>query len=143
VHDRRSAKLCQGKSTGHANLQPDAGGPSPSNLVLMPGNQTIEQMIAGTKRGLLVTKFHYCNTVDRMDLSLTGMTRSGTFMVENGKVTHGVRNMRFTQSLLSAFARVEAVGSEAHATGGALFGGNFVVPALKLASWKFSSPTGF
>ncbi|MCC6150449.1 MAG: TldD/PmbA family protein [Planctomycetes bacterium] len=143
VHDRRSAKLVNAKNTGHANMQPDAQGPSPGNLVLATGDQTLEQMIGSTKKGLLITKFHYCNVVDRMDLSLTGMTRSGTFMIEDGKVAYPVKNMRFTQSLLTAFADVAAVGKEAHATGGALFGGNFVVPALKLNKFRFSSPTGF
>ncbi|MCC6574124.1 MAG: TldD/PmbA family protein, partial [Planctomycetes bacterium] len=127
-HDRRSAKLCKAENTGHANMQPDSGGPGPSSIVVAMGDQTIEQMIASTPRGLLITKFHYTNVVDPMDLSLTGMTRSGTFMIENGKVTKAVKNMRFTQSLLTAFAEVEAVGKDAHATGGALFGGNFVVP---------------
>lgn len=143
VHDRRSAKLCGQKNTGHANMQPDAQGPGPGNLVLSTGDQTLEQMIASTPKGLLITKFHYCNVVDRMDLSLTGMTRSGTFMIENGRLAYPVKNMRFTQSLLTAFADVAAVGKEAHATGGALFGGNFVVPALKLNKFRFSSPTGF
>lgn len=143
VHDRRSAKLVNAKNTGHANMQPDSGGPSPGSLVLATGDQTTEQMIASTKCGLLITKFHYCNVVDRMDLSLTGMTRSGTFLIEDGKLSHPVKNMRFTQSLLTAFADVAAVGKEAHATGGALFGGNFVVPALKLNKFRFSSPTGF
>ncbi|MCC6572669.1 MAG: TldD/PmbA family protein, partial [Planctomycetes bacterium] len=142
-HDRRSAKLCKAENTGHANMQPDSGGPGPSSIVVATGDQTVEQMIASTPRGLLITKFHYTNVVDPMDLSLTGMTRSGTFMIENGKITKAVKNMRFTQSLLTAFAEVEAVGKDAHATGGALFGGNFVVPALKLKKFRFSSPTGF
>jgi predicted Zn-dependent protease len=111
--------------------------------VLSTGDQTLEQLIGSTKKGLLITKFHYCNVVDRMDCSLTGMTRSGTFMIEDGKVGYPVKNMRFTQSLLTAFADVGGVGKEAHATGGALFGGNFVVPALKLNKFRFSSPTGF
>ncbi len=142
-HDRRSARLCKGENTGHARMQPDSGGPGPSSLVVATGDQSIEQMIARTPRGLLVTKFHYTNVVDPMDISLTGMTRSGTFLIEDGKITRAVKNMRFTQSLLSAFAEIEAVGDAAHATGGALFGGNFVVPAMKLKKFRFSSPTGF
>lgn len=142
-HDRRSAKMTGQENTGHAAMQPDSRGPMPGSLVLATGDQTLEQMIAGTERGLLVTKLHYTNVVNQQDVSITGMTRAGTFMVENGKISHAVKNMRFTQSLLSAFASIDALGNEAHAGGGALFGGNFVVPAMKLPRWRFSSPTGF
>ncbi|MBK8206286.1 MAG: TldD/PmbA family protein [Planctomycetes bacterium] len=142
-HDRRSAALCKQQNTGHANPQPDARGAGPGNLVVKPGDASLEQMIASTQRGLLVTKFHYTNTVNQQDVSITGLTRAGTFLIEDGKVKHAVKNMRFTQSLLSALADIEAIGSEAHASGGALFGGNFVVPAMKLKHWRFSSPTGF
>ena len=100
-------------------------------------------MIAETDKGLLITKFHYTNVVDRMEVSITGMTRAGTYWIEGGKILYGVKNMRFTQSLLKAFADIEAIGDTAHATGGALFGGNFVVPAMKLKHFRFSSPTGF
>lgn len=142
-HDRRSAALCGHKNTGHASQQPDARGATPGSLVVGTGDQTLEQMIAGTKRGLLVTKLHYTNTVNQQDVSITGLTRAGTFLIEDGKLKHAVKNMRFTQSLLSAFAEIEAIGNEAHASGGALFGGNFVVPAMKLKRFRFSSPTGF
>lgn len=142
-HDRRSAALCGGQNTGHANAQPDSGGPGPDNLVVATGSDSVGGMIASTKKGLLVTKLHYTNVVNAQDVSITGMTRAGTFWIENGKVGHAVKNMRFTQSLLTAFAEIDAIGNEAHATGGALFGGNFVVPDLKVRKWRFSSPTGF
>lgn len=142
-HDRRSAALCGGQNTGHANAQPDSGGPGPDNIVVATGSDNIGAMISGTKKGLLVTKLHYTNTVNAQEVSITGMTRAGTYWIENGKISHAVKNMRFTQSLLTAFADIEAIGSEAHATGGALFGGNFVVPDMKIRKWRFSSPTGF
>lgn len=142
-HDRRSAKLAGHENTGHAAAQPDSRGPMPGNLVLATGDKTLEQMVEETERGLLVTKLHYTNVVNQQDVSITGMTRAGTFWVEGGKIQHAVKNMRFTQSLLSAFASIDALGNEAHAGGGALFGGNFVVPAIKLPKWRFSSPTGF
>ncbi|MCA8936761.1 MAG: TldD/PmbA family protein [Planctomycetes bacterium] len=143
VHDRRSAALCGQQNTGHASMQPNAGGAGPGSLVVSTGNQTIDEMIANTQRGLLVTKLHYTNVVNQQEVSITGMTRAGTFMIENGKITHPVKNMRFTQSLLTAFANIDALGKDAHAGGGALFGGNFVVPAMKIGKWRFSSPTGF
>lgn len=143
AHDRRSAKLCGQENTGHAPMQPSAGGPSPGSLVVSTGEQSVKEMIQNTQRGLLVTKLHYTNVVNQQEVSITGMTRAGTFLVEDGEIKHAVKNMRFTQSLLKAFAEIEATGNEAHASGGALFGGNFVVPAMKINNWRFSSPTGF
>lgn len=143
VHDRRSAEMCGQKNTGHASMQPDARGAGPGSLVVATGDASVDDMIANTERGLFVTKLHYTNVVNQQEVSITGMTRAGTFMIENGKLTHAVKNMRFTQSLLSAFANIDAIGKEAHAGGGALFGGNFVVPAMKINKWRFSSPTGF
>jgi predicted Zn-dependent protease len=135
--------LCGAKNTGHASMQPDAGGPGPDNMVIATGDKSIEDMIAGTERGLLVTKLHYTNVVNQQEVSITGMTRAGTYWINEGKISHAIKNMRFTQSLLTALAEIEEIGSEAHATGGALFGGNFVVPDMKLRKWRFSSPTGF
>ncbi|MHC4842002.1 MAG: TldD/PmbA family protein [Planctomycetota bacterium] len=143
VHDRRSAALCDAMNTGHANMQPDSMGPRPTNMVIATGDKTVDEMVAETERGLLVTKFHYTNVVNAQEVSMTGLTRAGTFLIENGKISKPVQNMRFTQSLLTALADIDSLGSEAHASGGALFGGNFVVPAMKLKHWKFSSPTGF
>ena len=143
AHDRRSAALCGQKNTGHASMQPNAGGAGPGSLVVSTGDKSTEQMIAETERGLLITKLHYTNVVNQQEVSITGMTRAGTFVIENGKVTNAVKNMRFTQSLLTAFANIESIGNTAHAGGGALFGGNFVVPAMKINKWRFSSPTGF
>ena len=143
AHDRRSAALCGTQNTGHAAMQPDARGPNPGSLVVATGNSSVDEMVANTERGLLITKLHYTNVVNQQEVSITGMTRAGTFMIENGKITHPVKNMRFTQSLLTAFNNIAEIGKEAHAGGGALFGGNFVVPAMKINNWRFSSPTGF
>lgn len=139
VHDRRSAKLCGQENTGHAALQPDSRGPTPGSLVVKTGERSVDEMIGNTKRGLLVTKLHYTNVVNQQEVSITGMTRAGLFLVEDGEIKHACRNMRFTQSLLKAFAEIDAIGDEAHASGGALFGGNFVVPAMKIPNWRFSS----
>ena len=139
AHDRRTAAMCKHTNTGHASMQPDARGPSPGSLVVATGDKSVEQMVAETERGLLITKLHYTNVVNQQEVSITGMTRAGTFMVEGGKVTHAVKNMRFTQSLLTAFADIASIGDTAHAGGGALFGGNFVVPAMKINNWRFSS----
>jgi predicted Zn-dependent protease len=142
-HDRRSAAMVGGENTGHGNCQPDSAGARPENLVVGTGSGNIAKMIADTKAGVLVTKLHYTNVVNAQDVSITGMTRAGTYWINEGKISHAIKNMRFTQSLLTALAEIEEIGSEAHATGGALFGGNFVVPDMKLRKWRFSSPTGF
>jgi predicted Zn-dependent protease len=118
-------------------------GARPENLVVGTGSGNIGKMIADTKAGVLVTKLHYTNVVNAQDVSITGMTRAGTYWINEGKISHAIKNMRFTQSLLTALAEIDEIGSEAHATGGALFGGNFVVPDMKLRKWRFSSPTGF
>jgi PmbA protein len=111
IHDRRTAKLMKTESTGHALPQPNPSGPWPLNLMLQPGEQTPEEILAGTKKGILVTQFHYTNIVNPMEISLTGMTRNGTFMVEDGQIVHAVKNMRFTESVIKAFNHVSAIGN--------------------------------
>jgi predicted Zn-dependent protease len=79
-----------------------------------------------------------------MDLSITGMTRSGLFKVEHGEIAHPVKNFRYTISLTDALSRIEALGRPERA-GGALFGSGFgfVVPALRVAGFNMSSSTEF
>lgn len=108
-----------------------------SNLVLAPGDATVDEMIASTKRGLLVTRFHYTNIAHRMSASFTGMTRDGTFLIENGKVARPVMNLRVTQSITEAMSETQMIGSEQKLEDGAL------VPALKLGKFRFSSATEF
>lgn len=74
------------------------------------GNSTVDDMIASTKRGLLVTRFSSVNMIDRGSLLATGVTRDGLWLVENGKITKAVRNFRFTESPLFAFNNVEQLG---------------------------------
>lgn len=137
VHDRRSGKLENARSTGHA-LTPTGGyGPMPANLFLFPGQHTLKEMIAAADCGLLVTRFHYTNLVDPSAAILTGMTRDGTFAIEDGQVVGGVRNLRFTESILDALSRVEMIGSEGHCAGYAW------TPAVLIRDFRFSSSTEF
>ena len=69
-------------------------------------------MVASTEKGIYVTHFHYMNVVDPMKAIITGMTRDGTFLIENGKITDGVKNLRFTESILKAFSNVELLSKE-------------------------------
>lgn len=142
VHDRRTAKRTGCRTTGHATPQPSAMGPLPSNLVLAAGDGSTEDLIRDVDRGILVTEFHYTNMVEPTRLTLTGMTRNGTFLIENGVVTRPIRNMRFTQSLVEALGRVSGIGGDARLAG-ALFGGHIVVPSVRVDGFRFTSQTEF
>ena len=137
VHDRRSARQAGTESTGHALPPPNPEGSFPLNMFLEPGDASIEDMVASTGRGLLVTRFHYSNVVHPREAVITGMTRDGTWLVEDGEVTYPVKNFRFTQSLLEALREVELVGRETELAGEFFFAASRV-PALKLSSFQFT-----
>ncbi|MGD8718062.1 MAG: TldD/PmbA family protein [Candidatus Zixiibacteriota bacterium] len=101
------------KSTGHA-LPPGASyGPFPLNIDLAPGDSSVDEMIASMERGLYVTRFHYVNGfVEPMQAVFTGMTRDGTFLVEDGKIKRGLKNLRWTESMLRAFSNVKMMARE-------------------------------
>ncbi|MBI4350049.1 MAG: TldD/PmbA family protein [Elusimicrobia bacterium] len=140
VHDRKSAKAAKTASTGHALPQPNSMGPIPLNLAVKPGQGALADLVKGTERGILVTQFHYTNLLKPQVVEMTGMTRNGTFMIENGRITFPIRNMRFTQNMVEAFANVEAVSGTAVpcAAWGAVS-----CPAFRIANFNFSSSTKF
>jgi predicted Zn-dependent protease len=142
VHDRITAARTGTESTGHSLPQPNSTGPLPLNLLLEPGDSSIEEMITSTQRGILVTHFHYTNVLDPVRLTLTGMTRDGTFLIEDGRVTRPVRNLRFTDSVVDVLNRIEHISAERRAVQG-FFGGNFVLPALHISKFNFSSTSDF
>ena len=127
-------------NTGHALPAPNAYGPQPMHLVVAPGSKPLSELVAETKRGLLITRFWYIRTVDQKKAIVTGMTRDGTFLVENGKIAGGVRNMRFNQSIIEALKRCE-FSNALHRTGGYAY--SLVVPAAKIEGFRFSSGTEF
>jgi predicted Zn-dependent protease len=137
VYDSYTANRAGKKSTGHAYLAPNPHGPFPSHVFLATGEATEEEMVASVERGLLVTRFHYTNIVHPKLTVITGMTRDGTFLIENGKIGRGVKNLRFTQSILEALERVLMVGRE-----GKLCEYGWA-PALKIDSFHFSGKTEF
>ncbi|MBI5779621.1 MAG: TldD/PmbA family protein [Planctomycetes bacterium] len=143
VHDRLTAKKAKCASTGHALPQPNASGPIPTNLVFLPGNSSLEEMISSTDRGILVSEFHYTNVLDPMKMTITGMTRNGTFLIENGVITKGVKNMRFTDSVLNMLSNVELISRQTELRSGFFGGSGFVTPALKIGNFNFSSETKF
>ena len=95
-------------------------------------------MISSTRRGLLVSRFHYSNIVHPIETTITGMTRDGTWLIEDGKIKHPVKNFRFTQSILGALSNVEMVGRDSVIASEFFFAASRV-PALKISSFNFSS----
>lgn len=130
-------------ATGHGLALPNELGEAPLNIVFVtPGReQSTEEMIAGTERGLLITRLWYIREVEPYEKILTGMTRDGTFLIENGKVTGGIRNFRFNQGLVEALNSVEAMGPAVRASGEESF--DMVAPAMRVRGFNFTEVTRF
>ncbi len=137
VYDLRTAKQAGKRTTGHALPPPNPDGPFPLNLFMGTGDATLEDMIAATEHGLLVTRFHYSNIVHPVESTITGMTRDGTFLIEDGEVKHPVKNLRFTQSILEALSSTSMVGRETELASEFFFSASRV-PALKIDSFHFT-----
>jgi PmbA protein len=145
VYDSISAHKDKVKSTGHA-LTPDSSeGALALNLFIQGGDSSVEKMIKSTERGLLVTRFHYINgLIDTTNALLTGMTRDGTFLIENGKVKHGVKNLRFTESMLKAFSNVAQISADRKLVNSWWADvGCVVAPAMLMKNFKFTGKTEF
>ncbi len=141
VYSRASAKKNRKKPTGHGFTLPNDFGEAPMNLVFAGGDSSVEKMIASTERGVLVTRLWYIREVEPYEKVLTGMTRDGTFLVENGKIAGGIRNFRFNQSVLAALSNVELLGPAVRGAGEEAF--EMVVPAMKINNFHFSEVTKF
>jgi len=131
------------RPTGHGLPLPNEIGEVPLNIVfdVQGPAQSVDQMIASSERAVLVTRLWYIREVDPYEKILTGMTRDGTFLVENGKVRHGVRNFRFNQSLIAMLSGVEAQGTPVRASGEESF--DMVAPAMKVREFNFTEVTRF
>jgi PmbA protein len=129
--------------TGHGFALPNEMGEMPLNIVFAGTRhpQTVEQMIASTERGVLVTRLWYIREVEPYEKMLTGMTRDGTFYVENGKVQCGVRNFRFNESLIHMLSNAEAMSVPVRSCGEESF--EMVVPAMKVRDFNFTEVTRF
>ena len=139
VFDAQTAARAGRASTGHGLPAPNPYGPFPLNMAMAAGDTPREQLVRGLDRGLLVTRFHYTNPVHPKLAIVTGMTRDGTFYVENGEIKGPVRNLRFTQSYLEALAATSAISRERRTLKGD-FGG-VLVPAIRVDSWNFTGAT--
>jgi PmbA protein len=131
------------EATGHGFSLPNETGEMPVNIVFAPVSnpQTLEQMIASTERGILVTRLWYIREVEPFEKMLTGMTRDGTFLIENGRVQGGLRNFRFNESLIHMLSSVEAMSVPVRSSGEESF--DMVVPAMKVRDFNFTEVTRF
>ena len=142
VYDRYTGSKMGQPSTGHA-LPPQMRGfgPVAANLFMAPGTSSVAEMIRSTERGIYVNRFWYTRLVHPRDCVITGMTRDGVFLIEDGELTYPVKNLRFTQSYVQALAGVEAVGNQTHLLVGEFGGIGTRVPALKLKAFNFTGST--
>ncbi len=138
VHNTYTAAQDGVASTGHQ--QYFTGPPIASNLFMAPGDKSVDDLIASTERGLYITRFFYTRLSHNRGCVMTGMTRDGTVLIENGELRHPVKDLRFTQSYVDALNGVEGVGREAKLVLNEV-GFATRVPALKLASFSFTGVT--
>jgi predicted Zn-dependent protease len=164
AHDRRTARELGARSSGHALTGGNAWGAIPLNVALLPGStrdgdaaavasevdgpaadSSVAALVANVERGLLVTDNWYTRVLDPRTLVVTGLTRNGVWLIEDGKITTAVRNLRFTQSYPQALApgSVQAIGTHPAAQPTDWSTGSFTTPALHLASWHYTgNPSG-
>ncbi|MBW3645171.1 MAG: TldD/PmbA family protein, partial [Actinobacteria bacterium] len=122
---------------GHALPAPNPWGPLPRHLVMAPGRSSVDELVAGVERGLMVTRFWYTRTLNPKQTLLTGMTRDGTFRIDGGQRGPAVRNLRYNQSILEALASCDGVGELLRV---AVDGTSQTrAPALRLRSFRFTS----
>jgi predicted Zn-dependent protease len=141
VYSRATAKKMKAKPTGHGLPLPNDMGEAPVNLVFSGGDSSLDEMVRSTERGILVTRVWYIRDVDPYEKVLTGMTRDGTFLVQDGKLAGGLRNFRFNQSVLEMLSNVELMGASVRTAGEENF--DMVVPSMKVRNFHFSEVTKF
>jgi predicted Zn-dependent protease len=143
-HNRRTAGAAGTESTGHAMVGAEMWGPVGWNTFVGGGASSVDAMIAGVDRGIYVTAFNYCRVLDPKSLVVTGLTRNGTFLIENGSITEPVTNLRFTQSFAAARApgAVVATGDDARFADSEFGPAMVHAPSMHLASWNFTGGAG-
>ncbi|MEW6522324.1 MAG: TldD/PmbA family protein [Bacillota bacterium] len=142
VYDTSTAGREHRKSTGHSSGGYYRGG-MPGNMFMATGGTTRQEMVEGTQKGVLVTRFHYTHCPEPMRLVATGTTRDGTFLIRDGQVVARLNNLRFTQSLLDAFGRIEAITPTARLTRDWWSTFCPVLPAIKVNHFAFTGSTTF
>ncbi|MHB8598462.1 MAG: TldD/PmbA family protein [Ktedonobacteraceae bacterium] len=138
VYDSFTAARDGHANTGHALPAPNPYGPMPTQTMMAAGDASMEELIKGVDHGIYITRFHYTNPVHPVKTLLTGMTRDGTFLIEHGELTHPIKNMRFTQSILEALREAQAIGRERVQCNVYM---NIVAPALRVERFNFTGLT--
>jgi predicted Zn-dependent protease len=131
------------ESTGHGLIAPNTAGPIPINLFMKEGECSLNEMVQSVRKGLYVTRFHYTNVVEPMKAIITGMTRDGTFLIEEGEIKSPIKNLRFTESILKALCRVTAISQDRKiCSPGTVYARRFitgtVAPAIRVDGFNFS-----
>ena len=138
VYDMQTATRAGRESTGHGLPAPNTDGPFAVNLFMKPGETPKADLMADIKRGIWVTRFWYVRVVQPKASVITGMTREGTFLIENGKITRPVKDLRFTQSILEALNGTLAISRSTKLQVSEYLGASRV-PAVRLKAFTFTS----
>lgn len=141
VYGRRSASRMGVAPTGHGLPEPNSLGDNPMNLVIAGEGKSVDDLVKSTEKGILLTRVWYVRQVDPARKIVTGMTRDGTFLVENGEVTRGIKNLRFNVSLIELLNNIVSSGKARRTAGEE--GVPQVVPAMKIADFNFTEVTRF
>ncbi len=143
-YDAQTAHREGKQSTGHGSSgRRSWQGVVPSHMLMATGDMPVEQMIKTTKRGILITRFHYTHCPDPLRVVATGTTRDGTFLIEDGQIVARLRNLRFTESLLSAFGRISGISPDRRLTRDWWSTFISVLPALRIDGFHFTGATTF
>ncbi|WP_088347199.1 MULTISPECIES: metallopeptidase TldD-related protein [Rhodomicrobium] len=113
--------------------------PAPGGMVMAGGPTGVDEMIRATKRGVLVTRIWYANMLDPRSLLITGLTRDGNFLIENGRIAGPARNFRFNESLIAMLGNIDAIGPTERINGGDMGVGALAAPPLLVKSFNFAS----
>ncbi len=137
VTDKKTSKLTGLKYTGHSLFEPNPYGAVPVAISIEKGTKTFDKIISETDRAILVTEFHYTNPLKYKTLEITGMTRNGTYLIENGKIKRAVKNLRFTQNMVEAMNNIEELSTERTCFQ------SLLTPAFKIKDFNFTSTKQF
>ena len=145
VYDSQTAHRMNARNTGHALPANPFLPVAPMHVRLEPGDKSRQELVGAVKHGVLVTRFHYTRWVHQLRTIVTGMTRDGTFLIENGELAHPVKNFRFTQSYADALGGTLGIGRDLSLVDEllAIAGMSRRVPALRLARFAFTGATRY
>ena len=136
LYDNKLAKKHGIINTGHAISNKGLGGYA-MNIIVEPGNTCMDRIIQGVQKGVYINEFHYTNMVNARNLQVTGLTRNGTFLIENGEITKPISTVRFTVSLLDVFNTITALSTKREQIGGYM--GSILTPGARIEKFIFTS----